>query len=237
MKTIGLIGGMSWQSSVVYYQVVNRRTNERLGGSHSAKVLLYSVDFDEVARLQHEARWDDLKQVMIDAAERLARGGADFFLIGANTMHIFADETEQAAGIPLLHIGDTVGEAIQQAGMRKVGLLGTRFTMEKDFLKGRLAEKYGVETLVPDADDREIVHSVIYNELVNGDIRDDSRKEYLRIIDKLTAEGAEGIILGCTEIPLLISAGDTDAMLFDTTTIHAEGAVDLALNEANAAVV
>lgn len=237
MKTIGLIGGMSWQSSVVYYQVINRRTNELLGGSHSARSLIYSVDFDEIARLQHEGRWDDLKRIMVDAAERLARGGADFFLIGANTMHIFAEETERAAGIPLLHIGDAVGRAVRDAGFRKVGLLGTRFTMEKDFLKGRLLEKFGIETVIPDAEDREVVHSVIYNELVNGEIRGESRSEYLKIIDKLTANGAEGVILGCTEIPLLVSTKDTDAVLFDTTRIHAESAVDLALGEASVAIV
>lgn len=237
MKTIGLIGGISWQSSVTYYQVINRKVNGLLGGSHSAKVLMYSVDFDEVSRLQHEGRWDDFQNLLIDVARRLERGGADFFLICANTPHIVAEGVAAAVDIPLVHIGDAVGQAIKDAGFQKVGLLGTRFTMEESFLKDRLRNKFGIESIVPEKDDRDIVHSVIYNELVNGDIRDESRKEYLRIIDKLTAEGAEAIILGCTEIPLLVKPTDTDAPLFDTATIHAEHAVDLALDRSNSATV
>ena len=237
MKTIGLIGGISWQSSVTYYQVINRKTNDLLGGSHSAKVLMYSVDFEEVSRMQHEGRWDDFQGLLIDAARKLERGGADFFLICANTPHIVADEVAAAVDIPLVHIGDAVGQTIKEAGFTRVGLLGTRFTMEKDFLKDRLRNKFGIESIVPEEEDRNIVHSVIYDELVNGDIRDESRKEYLRIIDKLTADEAEGIILGCTEIPLLIKPTDTDAPLFDTATIHAERAVDLALGSADAASV
>ena len=236
MKTIGLIGGISWQSSITYYQVINRKTNDLLGGSHSAKVLMYSVDFDEVSQMQHEGHWDDFQELLIDVAKRLERGGADFFLICANTPHIVADAVASAVAIPLVHIGDAVGQAIKEAGFSTVGLLGTRFTMEEDFLKDRLREKFGIESIVPEKEDRDIVHSVIYNELVNGDIRDESRKEYLRIIDKLTAEGAEAIILGCTEIPLLIKPTDTEAPLFDTATIHAERAVDLALGRADAAM-
>ena len=237
MKTIGLIGGISWQSSVTYYQVINHKVNALLGGSHSAKVLMYSVDFDEVARMQHEGRWDDFQNLLIDVAKRLERGGADFFLICANTPHIVADGVAAAVGIPLVHIGDAVGQSIKAAGFEKVGLLGTRFTMEEDFLKDRLREKFGIESIVPEKEDRDIVHAVIYNELVNGDIRDESRREYLGVIDKLTAEGAEAIILGCTEIPLLVKPSDTDAPLFDTATIHAEHAVDLALGRADAAAV
>jgi aspartate racemase len=237
MKTIGLIGGISWQSTATYYQLINRRVGELLGGSHSAKVLLNSIEFDEVVRLQHAGRWDDFQELMIDAVKKLELGGADFFLMCANTPHIIADGVEQAVGIPLLHIGDTVGAAIQQAGMKKVGLLGTRYTMEEDFLKARLRDKFGIETIVPEKDDRDIIHAVIYNELVKGVIRDESRAEYLKIIDKLTADGAEGIILGCTEIPLLISSADTGAVLFDTTRLHAEQAVDLALDRVNAASV
>lgn len=237
MKTIGLIGGISWQSTVTYYQLINRRVNELLGGSHSAKVLLNSLEFDEVVRMQHEGRWDDFQGLMIEAAKKLELGGAEFFLMCANTPHIIADGVEQAVGIPLLHIGDTVGAAIQQAGMKKVGLLGTRYTMEKDFLKARLRDKFGIEAIVPEKDDRDTVHAVIYNELVKGVIRDESRAEYLKIIDKLTADGAEGIILGCTEIPLLVSPADTGAVLFDTTRLHAEQAVDLALDRVNAASV
>lgn len=237
MKTIGLIGGMSWQSSVIYYQVINRLTNDLLGGSHSARLLMYSVEFDDIVRLQREGKWDELKQLMIDAAERLERGGADFYLIGTNTLHMFADEMERTVKIPLLHIGDATGRAVQQAGLKKVGLLGTKFTMEKDFLTERLSDRYGVETIIPGEDDRNVVHSVIYDELVKGKIEDGSRKAYLSIIEKLTAEGAEGIILGCTEIPLLVTAQDTDAVLFDTTRIHAESAVETALGRANFAVV
>lgn len=237
MKTIGLIGGISWQSTIVYYQVINRKTNDLLGGSHSAKILLHSVDFDEVARMQHEGRWDDFQELLIDAAKRLERGGADFFLIGANTPHIVADGVAKAVGIPLVHIGDATGQAIQEAGMKKVGLLGTRFTMEEDFLKARLREKFGIEAIVPEKEDRDLVHAVIYDELVNGDIREGSRSEYLRIIDNLTSNGAEGIILGCTEIPLLVSPAETNAVLFDTVKLHAEQAVDLALGRVNAAAV
>jgi aspartate racemase len=237
MKTIGLIGGISWQSTVVYYQVINRRTNELLGGSHSAKVLLHSVDFDEVARMQHEGRWEDFQELLIDAAKGLERGGADFFLICANTPHIVADGVEQAVSIPLVHIGDAVGGAIKKTGMQKVGLLGTRFTMEEDFLKTRLREKFGIESIVPEKQDRDVVHSVIYDELVNGEIRAESREKYLKIIDTLTADGAEGIILGCTEIPLLISSDDTDAVLFDTAQIHAEQALAVALSEVSTAAV
>ncbi len=178
-----------------------------------------------------------LSAIVIDVANELERGGADFFLICANTPHIVADGIEQAVKIPLVHIGDAVGQTIQQSGMKKVGLLGTRFTMEEDFLKSRFAEKFGIEAIVPDKEDRDVIHSVIYDELVNGDIRDGSRKEYLKIIDKLTANGAEGIVLGCTEIPLLVTSADTDAVLFDTARIHAERAVDLALDRADAATV
>ncbi len=229
MKTIGLIGGMSWESSVVYYRIINRRTQEILGGSHSARSLMYSVEFDEIADLQHRQDWARLEEIMIDAAQRLERGGADCVVICTNTMHMFAEEIIAAVKIPLLHIGDATGEAIANGGLKKVGLLGTKFTMEGDFLKMRLAEKFGIETIIPDESDRETVHSVIYNELVKGEIKDDSRRAYLAIIDKLKAAGAEGVILGCTEIPLLVSSGDTEMGLFDTTALHAEMAVQFAL--------
>lgn len=235
MKTIGLIGGISWQSTIVYYRVINQRTNELLGGSHSARVLLNSVDFDEVALMQHEGRWDEFQELLIGVANSLERGGADFFLICANTPHIVADSIEQAVDIPLLHIGDAVGQAIRETGMKRIGLLGTRFTMEEDFLKARFADRFGIEAIVPEKEDRDLIHSVIYDELVNGDIRAGSRLEYLKIIDKLTADGAEGIVLGCTEIPLLVTPADTDAVLFDTARIHAESAVDLAVDRADAA--
>lgn len=229
MKTIGLIGGMSWESSVVYYQIINRKTQEMLGGSHSARSLMYSVDFGEIARLQHEGNWAELENIMIDAAKRLERGGADLIVICTNTMHMFADEMESAVSIPLVHIGDAAGEAIRERGLKKVGLLGTKFTMEKDFLTKRLLSNFGIETIIPDEADREIVHSIIYNELVKGEIREASRAAYLAVIDKLVGSGAEGIVLGCTEIPLLVRPDDTDAVLFDTTRLHAEKAVAFAL--------
>ncbi|MEK7723766.1 MAG: aspartate/glutamate racemase family protein [Acidobacteriota bacterium] len=229
MKTIGLIGGMSWESSVVYYKIINRKTQEILGGSHSAKSLMYSVDFAEIAKLQHEGNWAELEKIIIEAAQKLERGGADFIAICTNTMHLLADAIANSVQIPLLHIADATGEAINKAGSKKVGLLGTKFTMEQDFLKGRLFNKFGIETIIPNENDRETIHSIIYNELVKGEIKDESRTKYLEIIKNLIANGAEGIILGCTEIPLLISANDTDAILFDTTTIHAEKAVEFAI--------
>lgn len=229
MKTIGLIGGMSWESSVVYYQIINRKTKEILGGSHSAKSLMYSVEFAEIVKLQHAGNWTELEKIMLDAAQKLERGGADFIVICTNTMHLFANEIEQTVKIPVLHIGDATGEAINKNGLKKVGLLGTKFTMEKDFLKKRLADNFGIETIIPDENSREKVHSIIYQELVKGEIKDDSRRIYLEIIEKLLTDGAEGIILGCTEIPLLVTPKDIDTMLFDTTQIHAEAAVKFAL--------
>lgn len=230
MKTIGLIGGMSWESSVVYYQIINRKTQELLGGSHSAESLMYSVDFGEIARLQHEENWAELKGIMIDAAKRLERGAADLIVICTNTMHMFADEMASSLSIPLVHIGDATGEAIRKSGLKKVGLLGTKFTMEKDFLKKRLLDKFGIETIIPEESDRETIHSIIYNELVKGEIREDSRSAYLEIIEKLIGNGAEGIVLGCTEIPLLITPELSEAVLFDTTRIHAERAVEIAFS-------
>jgi aspartate racemase len=230
MKTIGLIGGMSWESSVVYYQIINRRAKEILGGAHSAKSLMYSVDFAAIADLQHDGNWAELESMMIDAARRLERGGADFIVLCTNTMHLLADAIERSVEIPFLHIADATGEAIKKANLKKVGLLGTKFTMEQDFLKQRLADNFNIETIIPGDGDREKVHAIIYHELVKGEIKADSRKIYLEIIEKLTAGGAEGIILGCTEIPLLVKAADTNAVLFDTTTIHAEQAVALSLD-------
>lgn len=229
MKTIGLIGGMSWESSVVYYQIINRKTKEILGGSHSARSLMYSVEFNEIADLQSRGDWATLDAIMVDAAQRLERGGADCVVICTNTMHRCADKIIASVRIPLLHIGDATGDAIAKSGLKKVGLLGTKFTMEGDFLKKRLADKFGVETIIPDENDRGTIHSVIYDELVRGEINEGSRKAYLRIIEKLRTEGAEGVILGCTEIPLLVSSGDTEMRLFDTTALHAEMAVEFAL--------
>ena len=226
---IGLIGGMSWESSAEYYRIINREVRNRLGGVHSARSLMWSVDFGEIERLQHQGDWDELTDRMKDAALRLQRGGADFVLLCTNTMHLMADAVADAIDIPLLHIADPTAEKIKAAGFHKVGLLGTTFAMEQDFYKGRLERVFGLEVLVPDADDRRVVHEVIYKELVAGEIRQESRMAYREVIARLVAGGAEAIILGCTEIMLLVAAEDSAVPLFDTTTIHAIAAVDLAL--------
>ncbi len=231
MKTIGMIGGMSWESSLEYYRIVNERVAQRLGGVHSAKCLMLSVDFAEVETLQREARWQEATQMMVEAAQSLQLGGADFIIICTNTMHKMAAEVEQSVSIPLLHIADAAGEQIVKQKLSCVGLLGTRFTMEEDFYKGRLEEKFGLEVLTPEKADREIVHRVIYEELVLGKIIPSSKAEYLRIIQGLQDRGAEGIILGCTEIGLLVKQDDCALPLFDTTLLHAEAAVEYALKE------
>jgi aspartate racemase len=229
MKTIGLLGGMSWESSSEYYRILNETVAARLGGLHSADCLLYSVDFAAVEALQHAERWDELTQMMISAAQRLERGGAELLLICTNTMHRMAPEVQAAIGIPLLHIADAAGEAVKARGLHTVGLLGTRFTMEGDFYRRRLTDKFGLDVLIPEEADRETVHRVIYEELVKGEIRESSRDAYLEIITKLRSRGAEGVILGCTEIPLLVHQTDVEIPVFDTTRIHAEAAVDWAL--------
>jgi aspartate racemase len=226
---IGLIGGMSWESSAEYYRIINREVRNRLGGVHSARSLMWSVDFGEIERLQHQGDWDELTNRMKDAAIRLQRGGADFVLLCTNTMHLMADAVADAIDIPLLHIADPTAEKIKAAGFQKVGLLGTAFTMEQDFYKGRLERVFGLDVLVPDADDRRVVHEVIYKELVASEIRTESRMAYREVIARLVASGAQAIILGCTEIMLLVSAEDSAVPLFDTTTIHAIAAVDRAL--------
>jgi aspartate racemase len=226
---IGLIGGMSWESSAEYYRIINREVRNRLGGVHSARSLMWSVDFGEIERLQHQGNWVELTDRMKDAALRLQRGGADFVLLCTNTMHLMADAVADAIDIPLLHIADPTAEKIKAAGFQKVGLLGTAFTMEQDFYKGRLERVFGLDVLVPDADDRRVVHEVIYKELVVGEVRLESRIAYRGVIARLVAAGAEAIILGCTEIMLLVSAEDSAVPLFDTTTIHAIAAVDRAL--------
>jgi aspartate racemase len=226
---IGLIGGMSWESSAEYYRIINREVRNRLGGVHSARSLMWSVDFGEIERLQHQGNWDELTNRMKDAAIRLQRGGADFVLLCTNTMHLMADAVADAIDIPLLHIADPTAEKIKAAGFQKVGLLGTAFTMEQDFYKGRLERVFGLDVLVPNADDRRVVHEVIYKELVAGEIRTESRMAYREVIARLVASGAQAIILGCTEIMLLVSAEDSAVPLFDTTTIHAIAAVDRAL--------
>lgn len=229
MKTIGLIGGMSWESTAVYYRLLNEGVKEHLGGLHSAEIVMVSVDFEPIEKLQHAADWAGAARVLIEAARRVEAGGADFLLICANTMHRLADDVADAVGIPLLHIADATADAVRAEGLKRVGLLGTRFTMEEDFYKGRLTEQHGLEVMVPDERDREIVHRIIYDELCLGEIRDASRQEFIRIIEGLTTRGTQGIILGCTEIPLLVGDDDVWVQLFDTTAIHAQKAVALAL--------
>jgi aspartate racemase len=231
MKIIGLIGGMSWESSLEYYRIINERVKEKLGGLHSAKSLMFSVDFDEIEKLQHDGNWEEATRVMIDAAQRLEKGGADFIVICTNTMHKMANDMQKAVGIPLLHIADATAEKIKTAGINKVGLLGTKFTMEEDFYKGRLTNKYNLQVLIPNEEERQIVHDVIYKELCLGNIQQKSRNEFIKIINNLASHGAEAVILGCTEIPLLVKQEDVKIPLFDTTRIHAESAVDYALGE------
>jgi len=230
MKTIGMIGGMSWESSIEYYRIINETVKEKLGGLHSAKNLMYSVDFSEIETLQHENRWDEATQAMIEAAQHIEAGGADFLIICTNTMHKMADEVEAAIGIPLLHIADATADVIKAKGLSKIGLLGTKFTMEEDFYRGRLVDKHGLEVLIPEAEDRKIVHRVIYDELVLGEIKAESREQYKHIIAKLIDAGTQGIILGCTEIGLLVKDEDSRVPLFDTTTIHAVAAVEMTLS-------
>lgn len=230
MKTIGLIGGMSWESTANYYQIINREVKARLGGLHSGKVCLYSVDFAEIETLQHQSRWDDTAIILAQAAKSVEAGGADFILICTNTMHKVADQIQQAVNVPLVHIADATAEQLVMDGIKKVGLLGTRFTMEQDFYKQRLIDKFGVDVVVPSSDDQTIVHDVIYNELCKGEVHDDSRQHYLMIIEKLVEQGAEAVILGCTEIAMLVESQHTDVKLYDTTEIHAKAAVEKALD-------
>ncbi|WP_421182193.1 aspartate/glutamate racemase family protein [Aeromonas enteropelogenes] len=229
MKCIGLLGGMSWESTVSYYQALNRGVKARLGGLHSARVLLSSVDFAEIERLQHAGDWPATARLLAEAARNVQAGGADFLLIGTNTMHKVAPEIEAAIDIPLLHIADATAHQLLVDGVKKVGLLGTRFTMEQDFYKGRLQTRFGLEVLVPPEAQRERVHRIIYDELCLGQIREPSRAEYLTIIEGLAAAGAEAVILGCTEIALLVGEAKAAVPLYDTTAIHAEAAVRLAL--------
>lgn len=229
MKTIGLIGGMSWESSLEYYRIINETVKAKLGGFHSAQSLMYSVDFAEIETLQQEGKWSEAAQVLIEAAQRLERGGAEFLVLCTNTMHKVAQEIRACIRIPFLHIADATARQIKEQGLHQVGLLGTRFTMEEDFYTGRLMEKHGLEVIVPDVIGRAIVHQVIYDELVKGEIRVGSKKRYLEIIGQLVQAGAEGVILGCTEIGLLIRSGDCRVPLFDTAKIHAVAAAEYAL--------
>lgn len=227
---IGLIGGMSWESSTEYYRIINREVRSRLGGVHSARILMWSVDFGEIERLQHHEDWEKLTGVMTDAARRLERGGADFMLLCTNTMHKMADAITDSVSIPLIHIADPTAKKIKAVGLQKVGLLGTKFTMEQDFYKGRLSEEHGLEVIVPEEADRLLVHRIIYEELVAGQIKTSSRAAYREIIARLVQRGAQAVILGCTEIMLLVSDEDSSVPLFDTTLLHAQAAVDRALS-------
>ena len=231
MKMIGLIGGMSWESSAEYYRILNQGVRDRRGPTASARCLLWSFDFSEIERLQHAGDWPGLEARMVEAAQALAAAGAEVLLICTNTMHRMADQVQAAVSVPLLHIADPTAEAIRAAGLRRVALLGTGFTMEQDFYKGRLTERHGLEVLVPEAEDRATVHRIIYEELVAGIIRDGSRAAYRAVIARLVARGAEAVILGCTEIMLLVRPEDSAVPLFDTTALHAEAAIATALGD------
>ncbi|MEE4198287.1 MAG: aspartate/glutamate racemase family protein [Bacteroidales bacterium] len=230
MKTIGLLGGMSWESSLVYYKIINQKVKEYLGGHHSCECVMYSVDFDPIKKLQHEDRWEELTQIMIEAAQKIEKGGAEMLTICTNTMHKMYDEVQNSISIPVLHIADATAEAVKEKNLDKIALLGTKFTMQQDFYKGRLIKKHGINVFTPEGNDLESVHQIIYDELVLGNIQDDSRKIFRQIIEQLAQKGTQGVILGCTEIPLLIKQGDVPVPVFDTTTIHAEKTVDFALN-------
>ncbi len=229
MKTIGLLGGMSWESTVSYYRIINQLVNTRLGGMHSAKIVLSSVNFAPIVKCHNTGEWDLAGSLLSEAALSIQAAGADFLVLCTNTMHKVAPQIEASLQIPLLHIADATAEALAQDGVKKVGLLGTSFTMEQDFYKGRLALKHGLETLIPEAKDRAIVHGIINQELCKGLFRDPSKEEYLRIIDTLAERGAEAVILGCTKIGLLITQTDTETKLYDTTLIHATRAVEYAM--------
>ena len=231
MKTIGLIGGMSWESSIEYYRIINETTKLSLGGLHSAKSIMVSVDFAEIENLQRLGKWQEAAQLMIGAAKSLESAGADFIVLCTNTMHKAADDIQAHTHIPLLHIADATAQQIKASGITKIGLLGTRFTMVEAFYKNRLIQNYGLEVVIPNAQDREVVHRVIYDELVIGKILPASKERYIAIVDALVKRGAEGVILGCTEIGLLIQAEDCEKTLFDTTRIHAIAAVEYALAE------
>ena len=228
MKTIGLLGGMSWESTLGYYRAINEGIKKTLGGLHSAKIVMYSVDFAPIEKLQHTGDWEGTAKILSEAAQSIQAAGADFLLICTNTMHKVAPQIKAAIQIPLLHIADATAEILVNGGIKSVGLLGTAFTMEQEFYKGRLINNYGLQVLVPNEDDRQIVHRIIYQELCLGKIESNSKAEYLRIIDTLAAQGAEAVILGCTEIGMLVNQTDTDVRLLDTTAIHAEKAVEYA---------
>jgi aspartate racemase len=231
MKVIGLIGGMSWNSTLEYYRLINEVVAARLGGIHSANIVLYSLDFAEIEGTQREARWDDAADILVKAGTSLKQAGADFLIICTNTMHKVADPVAERSQLPILHIGDVAGSAITEQGLRRVGLLGTKFVMEESFYRDRLQKNFGIEALVPGQEEQHTVHPIIYEELCLGKIEEASRHACLKIVEGLTGQGAQGIVLGCTELPLLIRPGDVRVSLFDTTRLHAEAAAKLALEE------
>lgn len=229
MKTIGLLGGMSWESTASYYQALNQGVKSELGGLHSARICLYSVDFAEIESLQHQGQWQKTAEILTDAAQKVEAGGADFLLICTNTMHKVANEIEAGIAIPILHIADATAEALLADGCNKVGLFGTGFTMREDFYKQRLQDKFGIEVLVPEEAEQQQIHNIIYEELCRGEIREDSRQVYLDVIDRLEQQGAQAVILGCTEIALLVQQEHTQVSLYDTTALHAAKAIERAL--------
>ncbi len=229
MKTIGLIGGMSFESTLDYYRIINETMRLKLGKLHSAKCILYSVDFEKIEVLQHENKWDELTCIMIDIAKKLKNSGADFIVICTNTMHKMAKDIEEKAQIKVLHIAEATGKEIIKSKIKKVGLLGTSFTMEQDFYKKVLKDNFNIDVIIPNGEEREIIHKIIYDELCKGIINEESKDRYIKIINSLASNGAEGIVLGCTEIPLLIKQEDIDIPLFDTTTIHSISAAEFAL--------
>jgi len=229
MKTIGLLGGMSWQSTLLYYRLINEQIEQELGGLHSARIVMVSVDFQEIETLQHKGQWDEAGRLLAVAAQQIEAGGADFLLICTNTMHKVADTVQAAVSIPLLHLADSTAQEITDAGYKTTGLLGTRFTMEQDFYKGRLQEHHELNVIVPDEDDMQHIHRIIYEELCHGIVKDESRQTYLRVMDEMCDRGAQCIIQGCTEIVMLIQQQHCTTPLFDTTAIHARAAVQRAL--------
>lgn len=231
MKTIGLLGGMSWESTALYYKQINEEVKKQMGGLHSAKVVIYSVDFDEIEKLQHSGKWDETSKILSEATQNIQNAGADFLLICTNTMHKVAPIIQKNISIPILHIANATGKKLQEEGIKKVGLLGIAFTMEQDFYKNTIQANFDIEVIVPNKEDIKIVHKIIYEELCLGKINDSSKKEYLRIMDLLKAKGAQGVILGCTEIGMLVFQNDTNIKLFDTTSIHALEAVNKALKK------
>jgi len=230
MRTIGLVGGMSWESTAEYYRIINESVRDRLGGTHSARLVLHSVDFHEIEQFQHNSQWNQATAAMIDAARSVELGGAECLVICTNTMHRMADEIQAAVDIPLVHIADGTASAVQAAGVNRPGLLGTRFTMEHDFYRGRLKARHGIDVIVPDDDDRTVIHDVIYEELILGVITPGSRAAYLGVIDRLIGAGADSVIAGCTEIEQLVTADDVSVPYFPTTRLHAEAAVEWAFS-------